>query len=240
MERGAVLHVRDGKVSQRGDVVQVGDRHVAGVMQEGKSGVVNWGYRLFVPGEKSDKTPFIRVEDPDYLIDEKINQGRYGFHKLGPPDKTELARFAEAWPAVSAAIGLTPDAELPRLFDPGEVKFPREIVPRVSISPDRWRSFIDADSRGDWGLYGRVVECEVTHAAVWTAFLEPQHVRNSLNLQRRSGGVKSRYLLPDAENGRLPPFPEWKNVRRVVDVLTAFGPGNRNRTIATVEEMGVT
>jgi hypothetical protein len=223
---------------QYGDVAEVGGRLIAGARMPTKDGEA-WGFRHYTEGEVATAAPLIVPEDLGQLIDEKIAQGAHGFWSLGPPDRAELDRFCDLWPDVSSLLGLKRDVEPVRLFDPGECRYPRVIERNVSIGSDQWRHWIDAHSRGDWGLFGdHVADLKVTPELQWTAWLEPQNVRNSIAVLRREGGVKSRYLLPDSINGRLPEFPTWKQVRRIVSVESVFAKGGHNRTLATVEQMG--
>jgi hypothetical protein len=145
--------------------------------------------------------------------------------EVPPHDISEVSRFVAQWPEVSRQIGLEADPTKHRLFDPGRASY-QSVSEGVSLGGPFFRDLLDAHTSADHGVYADDGDIIAGNAAA---------------VASRSGAVRSRYLLPDAEQKRWR-GPEHIQGRfghrpdRVIDVVTAFGPRD-NETIMFVEAL---
>ena len=126
-----------------------------------------------------------RPTDWGDLVDNRLTQspGPKHWDILGPrPESDEIERFREAWPIVSARLGLDAPPAPKRLFDPGRVYFAKSLTCDI-------HALVDRHAGGDWGEHG--FHGVLTVEDAWQ--LPTVEAANRLAVSTARGAVQSRF-----------------------------------------------
>ncbi len=240
VHRGMVLQDRTGSDGHArrlvGDVARLSDgRYMARWPFTNCDGTGSFGYREWAPGENVKKTVCGPPVDWKARFHDIVRDGTRNWMvlKLEVQDP-EIVKFCQAWPAVSARLGL--DVEPPpfRLFDPGPVTVPQN-TPRGMFDQAAWWDYVNYHTAGEFGENGVIEEISLTDELEWTLHEKDVRVQNSAAIARQLGVVTSRYLLSDELQARFerPPFfPAGHDRKFLIELRTALGRGNE--TLATI------
>jgi hypothetical protein len=159
-----------------------------------------------------------------WIADQKAQRAGTGhFFEVPRRDVAEVDRFVAQWPEVASRIGLEPTPPKLRLFDAGQAWY-QTVSQGVSLGGPFFLDVLEAHTSLDHGVFGDDNEIVASNMAA---------------LASRSGAIRSRYILPTAEQERWP-RPEINTgyfldrPTRFVVVVTAISP-RRNETILFVE-----
>jgi len=212
----------------RGDVARLADgRFFARWSHPGPAGPVTW----YAPWSAlTDPTTAACTPPVDYRQRIKETLGRWGeFNILAQSvDPTDLERFRKDYPTVATMLGLELSPTPWRRFQPGPVRWQRGRFSDADI-----RVLIDAHSAGDWGVLGEYNEVQLSLEDEWTLHERPVDVQSSVAVDRNSGVVLSRWVLPIDEQSRCA-RPAWLPDRKFhLDIITVLGRGGPE-TIVTL------
>jgi hypothetical protein len=235
----------DGR-PQIGDVARLASgRLVARVGFDFEDGTRSHAVRDYYPDVQPAAAPAcVSPKNWGRWIDAELTQSDY--RALGPRDyereRAELTRFRLEWPYVSArleaAIGLDPSPVPRSLFELGLVRWANKAKAPISISDHTipWRDLVERHAAGSFGINGQYDATPVTDEEAWTLSELPIAVANRVAIQRASGPILSRFILPDAD---VPPASREGTKRVVVDVVTVLAPKSGPRTLMTTAHVDV-
>jgi hypothetical protein len=114
----------------------------------------------------------------------------HGFHRLPPQAPPgEINRFCEAWPEVSALLGVRPAGPVQHLFASGPICYPKVLNTATA------RKVFDLHISGDFGSYFYDPTHKLTDEQVWLSGHKdtPIDIRNACAIQSRQGVVTSNH-----------------------------------------------
>jgi hypothetical protein len=191
------------------------------------------GCREYTEGEDPAKAPWPAPADDWQWQQEQFEAFRAGRHRwTREADHGELHRFAELWPGVSAALGLTP-YDTPRLIDCGEVIYPKD------FALPRWMDFLNRHCDGDLGAFGTYPAEPLDLSTKWTISVQPPHIRARHAVDSGRGTIRSRFILSPEEQAQFPRV-EWQpEAVRTCDITTVYADAKRTIVQLTYHPGGI-